>query len=71
MRPSVKIVELDGTEIEREMNDAEYEVFLKDMELFEQRKQAAEQQQAAKAALFERLGITADEAKLLLSQHNL
>ena len=28
MRPSVKIVELDGTEIEREMNDAEYEVFL-------------------------------------------
>lgn len=67
MRPSVKIVELDGTEIEREMNDAEYEVFLKDMELFEQRKQAAEQQQAAKAALFERLGITADEAKLLLS----
>lgn len=25
----------------------------------------------AKAALFDRLGITADEAKLLLSQHNL
>jgi hypothetical protein len=67
MRPSVKIVEIDGTEIEREMNDAEYEVFLKDMELFNQRKLAAEQQEAAKAALFERLGITADEAKLLLS----
>ena len=67
MRPSVKIVEIDGTEIEREMNDAEYEVFLKDMELFNQRKLATEQQEAAKAALFERLGITADEAKLLLS----
>lgn len=66
MRPSVKIVEIDGTEIEREMNDAEYEVFLKDMELFEQRKLAVEQQEAAKAALLERLGITADEAKLLL-----
>ena len=67
MRPSVKIVELDGTEIEREMNDAEYEVFLKDMELFEQRKQAAEQQQAARAALLDRLGLTEDEAKLLLA----
>ena len=67
MRPSVKIVEIDGTEIEREMNDAEYEVFLKDMELFEQRKLAAEQQEAAKAALLDRLGISADEAKLLLS----
>ena len=66
MRPSVKIVEIDGTEIEREMNDAEYEVFLKDMELFNQRKLAAEQQEAAKAALLDRLGITADEAKLLL-----
>lgn len=67
MRPSVKIVELDGTEIEREMNDAEYEVFLKDMEVFEQRKLAAEQQQAARAALLDRLGITEDEAKLLLA----
>ena len=71
MRPSVKIVEIDGTEIEREMNDAEYEVFLKDMELFNQRKLAAEQQEAAKAALLDRLGITADEAKLLLLQDNL
>ena len=67
MRPSVKIVELDGTEIEREMNDAEYEVFLKDMELFEQRKLAAEQQQTARGALLNRLGITEDEAKLLLA----
>lgn len=67
MRPSVKIVEIDGTEIEREMNDAEYEVFLKDQELFEQRKLAAEQQEAAKVALLDRLGITPDEAKLLLS----
>jgi hypothetical protein len=67
MRPSVKIVEIDGTEIEREMNDAEYEVFLKDMELFEQRKLAAQEQQTARAALLERLGITEDEAKLLLT----
>ena len=67
MRPSVKIVEIDGTEIEREMNDAEYQVFLKDQELLEQRKLAAQQQEAAKAALLDRLGITAEEAQLLLS----
>ncbi len=67
MRPSVKIVEIDGSEIEREMNDAEYAVFVKDMELAEQRKSAAKQQQAAKSDLLKRLGITEEEANLLLS----
>lgn len=67
MRPTLKIVEIDGSEIEREMNDAEYAVFLKDMELAEQRKLAAEEQQAAKSDLLKRLGITEEEANLLLS----
>ena len=67
MKPIIKIVEIDGSEIEREMNDQEYAVFLKDVEFFEQRKVAAELQEAAKLALLERLGLSADEAKLLFT----
>ena len=52
--------------IEREMTDAEYAAHLK---LFEPLPLTEEQiaAQEAKTALLEKLGITADEAKLLLS----
>ena len=52
--------------IEREMTDAEYAAHLKSFEplpLTEEQIAAEE----AKTALLEKLGITADEAKLLLS----
>ncbi len=52
--------------IDREMNAEEYAVFLNDQELHLAEKAKAEQAAADKAALLAKLGITADEAKLLL-----
>ena len=61
-RPIIKIAG-----IEREMNDEEYAQWKIDQEdeVLRLAKEAAAA--TAKAALLERLGITADEAKLLLS----
>jgi hypothetical protein len=66
-RPMVKIHDLSTDQvIEREMNDDE----LAQYEIDKLERQAKEAEQAAKdeakAALLERLGITADEAALLL-----
>jgi hypothetical protein len=67
-RPMVRIHDLSTDEvIDREMNDAEFAQYEAD--------QAAQTEQAAteatkasqRAVLLERLGITAEEAKLLLS----
>jgi hypothetical protein len=66
-RPMVKIHDLSTDQvIEREMNDDE----LAQYEIDKLERQAKEAEQAAKdeakAALLERLGITADEAAILL-----
>lgn len=67
-RPIIKILDLEtNQEIEREMNDAELEQHLKDKADFEARKQAEAEAQAKRQALLDKLGITAEEAKLLLS----
>lgn len=67
-RPIIKIVDLEtNQEIEREMNDAEFEQHLKDKADFEARKQAEAEAQIKRQALLDKLGITAEEAKLLLS----
>ena len=65
--PIIKIVNAEtGEEIEREMTAAELKD-LQDLRKSYQEKYAAEESKAtAKAALLERLGITADEAALLL-----
>ena len=63
----IRIVELDGTIIDREMTNAEFAQHQKDLENWENRKAEAEAQATAKAALLDRLGITEDEAKLLLA----
>lgn len=65
-RPIIKIAG-----IEREMNNQEYAQWEIDQEneVLRLAKEAAAA--AAKTALLEKLGITADEAKLLLSQHYL
>lgn len=68
MKPMIRIHNLETDEIiDREMTNAEFA----DYELAqqtEQKLQAEAQTKAdAKAALLERLGITADEAKLLLN----
>ena len=65
--PMIKIHNTETDEvIEREMTDAEYAEHLKS---FEPKPLTPEQEKAEadKAALLAKLGITADEAKLLLS----
>ena len=56
-----------GETIEREMTDVEYADFQIRIADIQKEKVAEAQAAIAKAALLDRLGITADEAKLLLS----
>lgn len=53
--------------IDREMTEDEYAAFLVDQELHVAEKAKAEQAAADKEALLAKLGISAEEAKLLLS----
>ena len=57
--------------IDREMTADEFADYQADKANEKAKAEAEAEATAAKAALLERLGITADEAKLLLSQHNL
>jgi len=66
-RPMVRIYTGGGEFIDREMNDAEYAQFEIDVEENKIRKAEAKAKATAKAALLDRLGITAEEATLLLS----
>ena len=52
--------------VNREMNDDEFLVYEADKLRFQTKMAAIEAQEAQRAALLERLGITADEAKLLI-----
>jgi len=67
-KPKIRIHDMStGEVIDREMTDAEHEAYLAD-KAEEAALEAARTQAAAdKAALLTKLGITADEAKLLLS----
>jgi hypothetical protein len=60
-KPLVQI----GDEV-REMTDVEYEQHIKDVEKSRLELEASEEKAEAKVALLKRLGITADEAALLL-----
>jgi len=66
-KPMIRIVELDGTIIDREMNEDELAQLQIDIEASNAEKAQLEAKAAARAALLDRLGITEDEAKLLLS----
>jgi hypothetical protein len=55
-----------GEVITREMNDAEFAQYEADQAVYAAQAVAEAAEAAEKAALLERLGITADEAKLLL-----
>ena len=67
-RPFIRVHNVETDEvIDREMTDAEYEVYLQDIEQLELKKKAQEKAQQEKQALLDKLGITEDEAKLLLS----
>ena len=66
-RPMIRVHDLETDEvIDREMNDAEFAQYEAD-QAAEIERQAAEAQKAAdKAALLTQLGITEEQAKLLL-----
>ena len=70
-KPTKPIIRIHNSEtdevIDREMTDAEYAQYEADQAANKQREAEAQAQSSAKSALLERLGITADEAKLLLS----
>jgi len=67
-RPTVRIHDLETNEIiDREMNDAEFAEYEIMQAASAEKLAAMEQKTAEKAALLARLGLTEDEAKLLLS----
>jgi len=66
-KPIVRVYTSFDEYIDREMNDAEYKVYQADQKELEVKQAAAEAKATAKAALLDRLGITAEEATLLLS----
>ena len=67
-KPMVRIHDLETNEIvDREMTNAEFAVYKADQEKWAAKKAEAEAKTQSKADLLERLGITEDEAKLLLS----
>jgi hypothetical protein len=66
-RPMVRIHDLStDTVVDREMNDTEFAQYELDQAAAATQAAAEEAKAAEKAALLERLGITAEEAKLLL-----
>jgi len=66
-KPTIKEVNAaTGEEVIRDMNEAEILQLEKDRAEIKAQIEAYEQRIAAKAILLERLGITEDEAKLLL-----
>ena len=66
--PMIKLVNAEtGEEVVREMNAAELKQWDKDIAEAEAAKASAAQKALDKAALLAKLGITDDEAKLLLS----
>jgi len=66
-KPIVRIYTGDGEYIDREMNDVEYEQHLKDVAEYEAQKAEAKVKAQAKAELLQRLKISEEEARLLLS----
>jgi predicted ArsR family transcriptional regulator len=66
-KPQIKIVNVEtGEEIVRDATDAEIKQFATDATNEVKRKAEAEAKIAQRQAILDRLGLTADEAKLIL-----
>ena len=66
-RPLIRIHNIELNEvIDREMNDDEFAQYQADKEAAKIEKAEAETKEASRQAILDRLGLTADEAKLLL-----
>jgi hypothetical protein len=67
-KPMIRIHNTETNEvIDREMTNAEYAIWQADIELQNEAKAKDEAKATAKAALLTQLGITEEQAKLLLS----
>ena len=67
-RPTITIHNVETGEIKsREMNEAEFLTYQETQALIKAEEEAQTKTEADKAVLIAKLGITADEAKLLLS----
>ena len=67
MKPEIKIYDCKtGETIVREMTDEEFLQYQSDLAKFESEKQAEQAKKDARQALLNRLGITEEEAQLLL-----
>ena len=66
-KPIIRIHDISTNEIiDRQMNDEEFAVYTKEQEANALAQAEEAKQATAKAALLEKLGITEEEAKLLL-----
>ena len=66
-KPMIKIHNAETNEvIDREMNDAEFAQYQLDQETYETQKAEIKAKAIAKAAILDRLGLTADELKTIL-----
>jgi len=66
-KPIVRIYTAPEIFIDREMNDDEFAIYQRDLIEYEKEQAKATAKATAKAALLTQLGITAEQAKLLLS----
>lgn len=66
-RPEIRIYIGDGNFIDRKMNDLEFDQYLIDQEEVLKAKEAQKLALAKKEEILNRLGITAEEAKLILN----
>jgi hypothetical protein len=66
-KPMIRIVESDGNIVDREMTDEEFAQWQIDEEEILAKKQAKIASENQRQALLDKLGITEEEAKLLLS----
>jgi hypothetical protein len=66
-RPTITIHNTETNEIiNREMNDVEFEQYKADVTIEATREAEVQAKEAARQAILDRLGLTADEAKLIL-----
>jgi len=65
-KPMVRIYTTTEEYIDREMNDEEFAIYKRDLAKFEKQQAEAEAKETAKAAILDRIGLTADELKTIL-----
>ena len=65
-KPQIRIYTGNGNFVDREMNDEEFAQYQKDQAEVALEKQAVAEAQAKRQALLDKLGITEEEARLLL-----